>query len=98
MPARDGAGPYGTGPVGRGLGPCGGSGQEPGNDQPFGMGMAHRWGRRFGNRHPRWGWRADPAYRAEDSETLWLQNRQNWLKEQLDAVTSELENRKKPSI
>jgi hypothetical protein len=27
-----------------------------------------------------------------------LQNRQNWLKEQLDAVTSELENRKKPSI
>ncbi len=95
MPARDGTGPYGTGPVGRGLGPCSGNEQE--TAPQFGMGMAHRRGRRFGNHHPRWGWRANPAYRMEDSETLRLQNRQNWLKEQLDSITREIERRSKPA-
>ncbi len=93
MPARDGTGPYGTGPVGRGLGPCGGSGQEPGNDQPFGMGMAHRRGRRFQNRQPCWGLR---VYTPEEEVRL-LQNRQNWLKEQLDSITREIERRSKPA-
>jgi hypothetical protein len=96
MPARDGTGPYGTGPTGRGFGPCGGNEQE--FDQQFGMGLAHRRGQRFGNRHPRRGWRAGSTYRAEDGETLRLQNRQNWLKEQLDAVTRELDQRNKTSI
>lgn len=99
MPARDGTGPYGNGPVGRGLGPCGGNEQELGNNQQFGMGMANRWGqRRFGNRHPRRGRRANTEYSAADSEILDLQDRQNWLKDQLDAVTREIENRNKPTV
>jgi hypothetical protein len=77
MPARDGTGPYGSGPVGRGLGPCGENGQEPVNDQSFGMGMAHRRGQRFWKRQPRWGWRAYPP----EEEMRVLQNQQNWLKE-----------------
>ncbi len=99
MPARDGTGPYGTGPVGRGLGPCGGNEQQFGDNQQFGMGRANRWGqRRFGNRHPRWGWRANTVSNAADSEIQNLQDRQNWLKDQLDAVTREIENRNKPSV
>lgn len=95
MPARDGTGPYGTGPVGRRLGPCFRDEQE--YDQPFGMGRAHRWGGRFGNRRPRWGWGAGFFYRDAESEFQVLQDRQNWLKEQLDAVTREIESRSKPS-
>ncbi len=99
MPARDGTGPYGTGPVGRGLGPCGGNEQQFGDNQQFGMGRANRWGqRRFGNRHPRWGWRANTVSNAADSEIQNLQDRQNWLKDQLDAVPREIENRNKPSV
>lgn len=93
MPARDGTGPYGTGPVGRGFGPCGGNGQEFVNDQPFGMGMAHRRGRRFWNRQPHRGLEAN----TPEEEMSLLQNRQTWLKEQLDAVTSAIEHRSKPS-
>lgn len=95
MPARDGTGPYGTGPAGHGFGPCGGS--ETTYDQQFGMGRAHRWGRRFGNRQG-WGRRVNPAYHAADSEIQSLQNRLHWLKEQLDSVTRELEERSKPSM
>lgn len=95
MPLKDGTGPFGTGPVGRRLGPCSGSEQE--YDQQFGLGMAHRRGRRFGNRYLRWGGRPAPAFREEESEMVWLQNRQNWLKEQLDAVTHEIERRNTPS-
>lgn len=103
MPARDGTGPFGTGPVGRGLGPCRGNVQGFGYDQQFGMGMANRWGqRRFGNRPPRWGWGASAADNAADyaadSEIQYLQNQQNWLKDQLDAVTREIEERTKPSV
>jgi len=101
MPGRDGTGPFGNGPVGRRLGPC--FGNEPGYDQPFGFGMARRWGRRFGfgygygYRRPWQNWRADVPYRDEESDIQALQNQQNWLKEQLDAVTHEIENRQKPS-
>ncbi len=93
MPARDGTGPFGTGPVGRGLGPCAGNGQETGFDQPFGMGMAHRRGRRHGSRGPRWGRNAW----TDIDEQQALKNRQNWLKEQLDAVTHQIEELDKPA-
>ena len=96
MPARDGTGPYGTGPVGRGLGPCGGKAQE--TDQQFGMGMAHRRGRRFGNRHPRWGCRENAANNAvHNSEILSLQSRQSWLQEQLAMISRRIEALSKPS-
>ena len=93
MPARDGTGPYGTGPIGRGFGSCGRGEQAAGNDQPFGMGRAHHRGRRFQNRQPHTGWRAS----TPEEEMRLLQNRQTWLREQLDAVTSEIENRSKPA-
>lgn len=92
MPARDGTGPFGTGPVGRGFGPCGGNEQEFGDNQQFGMGMANRWGqRRFGNRHPRWGRRANTAYHDADSEIQSLQNQQSWLQEQLAMISRRIE-------
>lgn len=93
MPARDGTGPYGTGPVGRGLGPCGGIDQEPIYGQPYGMGMAYRRGRRFSNWQPGWGWRAMPAVDEKQA----LQARQSWLKEQLDAITRRIEELNTPS-
>jgi hypothetical protein len=86
MPARDGTGPVGTGPVGRRLGPC--SEFEYENSHPYGMGMAHRRGRRFGNWMPRWFWREN----TPNEEIQILQNRQRWLKEQMDAVSREIDN------
>ncbi len=93
MPARDGTGPFGTGPIGRGLGPCAGNAAEPGFDQPYGMGIAYRRGRRRGNRGPRWGRNAW----ADIDEQQALKNQQNWLKEQLDAVTHRIEELTKPA-
>lgn len=92
MPARDGTGPYGTGPVGRRFGPCGENVQEPAYNQPFGLGMAHRRGWRCGNRQPGRGWKGNTTYNSVDSEIQNLHNRENWLKDQLDAVSRQIES------
>ncbi len=90
MPARDGTGPFGNGPIGRGLGPCGEGWQ--GNDQPFGLGLSNRRGRRFGNFSQRRGWWGNPNVPATDSQIQSLQNQQNWLKERLEIVTRKIED------
>jgi hypothetical protein len=87
MPARDGTGPTGSGPFGRGFGPCGDIKRERLDDQQPGMGMAHRRGRRFANRNPRWGLSANSA----DEEKQALHNRLDSLKKQLDEVMHRLE-------
>jgi hypothetical protein len=85
MPARNGTGPFGTGPVGRRFGPCQGNEQETVYGQPFGMGMAHRRGRRFDNQPPRW-----ETLTSIDEKQV-LQNRQNWLQEQLAIISRRIE-------
>jgi len=95
MPARDGTGPYGTGPVGRGLGPCGGNAQE--FNQQFGMGLGNRWGRRFGNRQLWRSRRVSANVFTEDSEIQSLQNRQSWLQGQLALISRRIEELSKPT-
>lgn len=93
MPGRDGTGPFGTGPVGRRLGPCGGVVDDPYYGRQFGMGMANRWGRRFGGWAPRWG----RGVITSDEEKQILQDQQSWLKNQLDEITRRMEQLDKPN-
>lgn len=71
MPNMDGSGPMGTGPLGRGLGPCG-SGQA-GWDR----------GRGFRRGGGRWDW----APFSADQESAFLEQRKSWLKRQLEAIS-----------
>lgn len=93
MPARDGTGPFGTGPSGRGLGPCRDTVAGSVDDLPYGMGMAYRRGRGGWGRRPRWG---RMPWTANDEQQV-LKNQQSWLKEQLDAVKQRLEDLTRPS-
>ena len=76
MPARDGTGPNGTGPYGRGLGPCG-SGQ-----------AARGRGRGFFGARPGWGFRQGEIPTADEKEIL--EQRKNWLQTQLDTINQTL--------
>ena len=80
MPGYDGKGPEGTGPIGRGLGPCG-----EGNAQGQGGGLGFRRGMRRG---PRGFWRHGPF--SSDKEAL--THKKTWLERELDAVKSQLSN------
>lgn len=78
MPRYDKTGPLGTGPIGRGMGPCGG-------------GQAAGWGRGRGFRHgggrgP--GWMSNP-YSSED-ERQSLEQQKGWLEEQITVITQRL--------
>ncbi len=76
MPGRDGTGPLGTGPNGRGLGPCGGG-------SPMGRGRRGFFGRGAGF------WRT--AYPADLETQRWtLEDQKSWLERQLDAIKSRL--------
>ncbi|HCU57421.1 MAG TPA: hypothetical protein DF984_04205 [Anaerolineaceae bacterium] len=79
MPGYDGTGPEGTGPIGRGLGPCGG-GNVPGRGG--GLGFQRGW-----RRGPRGFWRSG-MFRA-DQQTL--THEKAWLERELDAVKSQLD-------
>jgi hypothetical protein len=78
MPGYDGKGPDGTGPIGRGLGPCG-------DGTPrFGRGFfGFRAGRRGGRRGFWW-----PQQGVSDKDSLKSEKR--WLEQQLNAVNTRL--------
>jgi len=78
MPGYDGTGPEGTGPIGRGLGPCG-EGQPQGRGA--GMGLRRGW-----RRGPKGFWRSG-MFRADKQS---LTHEKAWLKRELDAVNTQL--------
>lgn len=83
MPGMDKTGPFGTGPMGRGMGPCrGGLASQRG----AGRGMGRGFGRNGG-----FGWRSTPEVSAEEEKSL-LEERKNWLKAQVEAVEKQLES------
>lgn len=79
MPGRDATGPFGTGPLGRGLGPCGGGGAYRGRGFGFGRG----WGFSRG-----WG----SGFQAPVNETEVLKDQKSWLEQQLAAIAKRLED------
>jgi len=81
MPRMDGNGPFGTGPVGRGLGPCGG-----GNAGSMGIQSAGR-GFRRGRKA---GWNLPSAPRSPAEEKSRIEQRKDWLQRQIDALAEQL--------
>jgi len=82
MPRMDRTGPLGTGPIGRGLGPCAG-------------GQAG-WGRGRGFRQGGWyGWGMMPTPPSPDSEKGFLEQQKVWLERQLATLTQRLQNLEK---
>jgi hypothetical protein len=68
MPGMDNTGPFGTGPVGRGMGPCrGGLAHQQEDGRAMGRGF-----RRGGGP----GWRSTPTVSAEEEQTF-LEQRKN---------------------
>jgi hypothetical protein len=78
MPDEDKTGPFGTGPIGRGLGPCG-SGQ-PGWGRGRGLGYGGRRGR----------YTTPVAFSAEEEKHL-LEQQKSWLERQLAAIVQRLQ-------
>lgn len=83
MPGYDGMGPQGTGPNGRGLGPCG---QESARTRWDFLGL--RRGRLGRGRGFRW-FSSIPSNEKEDLET-----EKRWLKEQLNAIDERIDQLK----
>lgn len=75
MPGFDRTGPFGTGPIGRGRGPCGGGGA-------FGRGRF--WGRGG------FGWGYYPQEITPEDEKSYLENRKGWLESELEAIARKL--------
>ena len=79
MPGMDRTGPLGTGPIGRGLGPCGG-------------GQAG-WGRGRGfRRGGGMGWDMVPATLSPEDEKKYLEQRKVWLESQLSTIKQTLQD------
>jgi len=81
MPGYDGKGPQGTGPFGRGMGPCGQGGTSP--RQRF-LSFRRGWRGRGGGF--RW-FQPFPTIEKEDLET-----EKNWLNERLDAINRRIDD------
>ena len=79
MPRRDATGPFGTGPVGRGLGPCGGGDAYRGRGFGFGRG----WGFSCG-------W--TPGFQEPLDEKEVLKDQKSWLEQQLDVIAKRLKD------
>lgn len=77
MPRYDGTGPMGTGPIGRGMGPCGGG-------QPRGR------GRGFGRGNVGWGMGQVVEPKPETKESM--EQRKSWLENQLAAISQQLQD------
>lgn len=85
MPQMDGTGPFGTGPIGRGLGPCGG-------------GYAGRFFRNRGRgfwQSGRFLWNPMIPLSPEEEIHL-LEQEKNWLERQIDAINKRLLNIRRP--
>ena len=87
MAGIDKTGPFGTGPIGRGMGPCGG-GLASQRSNGMGMGRGFRRGGGCGGR-------STPIVSADEEKTL-LEERKNWLKAQVEAIEKQLESLNKP--
>jgi hypothetical protein len=102
MPAGDGTGPMGQGPMtGRGAGYCAGY-DAPGYVNPVrgcgrGLGFRRGWGRGWGRGRgygmgpawgpsPAWGYASYPVPPAPEQEVDALRTQAQWLREQLDAI------------
>jgi hypothetical protein len=85
MPARDGTGPRGTGPIGRGLGPCGagmrGYGRVPFGWRGYGRGYAAG---------PGWGFRESVRTEDPKAEGEWLTAVKDGLRDELARVKARL--------
>ena len=80
MPGFDGTGPFGTGPYGRGLGPCGGGVNGPRVGRYFprmGMGYGRRGGMGY---YP-----AAPAISPEDEKAA-LARQEELLKQEMEYI------------
>ncbi len=78
MPGLDKTGPLGTGPIGRGLGPCRGSGLAG-----WGGGRGFRRGGGMG-----WGMMSMPF--TPDEQKGFLTRQKKWLESQVDAINKQL--------
>jgi hypothetical protein len=91
MPRFEGTGPFGQGPMGRGLGPCGAGGRSgfaPGRGQGFCRFDTFR----SGWNQPRWGWGfGGGGFNAPPNEAEALKQEAAYLQEQLDAVQKRLD-------
>jgi hypothetical protein len=87
MPGMDKTGPFGTGPMGRGMGPCGGG---LASQRGFGRGMGRGFRRGGGP-----GWCSTLTISSEEEKAL-LEQQKSWLKSQVEAVEKQLENLSKP--
>jgi hypothetical protein len=83
LPGMDKTGPFGTGPVGRGMGPCGGGFTY---QRGGGWGMGRGFRRGCGP-----GWRSTAVCSVEEEKTL-LEQQKNQLKVQIEAVDKQMEN------
>lgn len=81
MPGMDGTGPFGSGPNGRGMGPCGGGSDWLG----YGRGRGNRRGRGFG-----WGFAQQPV--NPEIEKSALAQRKAWLESQLNVINEQLKD------
>jgi len=73
MPGFDGTGPNGTGPVGKGLGPCGSGDRTATGGRGF-----RRGGRGLG-------WFRSAAYTPENEEKA-LEQQKSWIESRLEAL------------
>jgi hypothetical protein len=87
MPEMDKTGPYGTGPIGRGGGPCG-------SGIAFQRGGLWEKSRRFWH-HRRPGWCFFSELPVEEEKSF-LEKQKSWLKARIDAIDKELEKFNQP--
>jgi hypothetical protein len=79
MPGFDRTGPLGTGPIGRGLGPCRGGG------------LAGRGGGRGFRRGGGLGWNMAPTVVSPEEQKGFLTQQKEWLESQVDAINKQLD-------
>jgi hypothetical protein len=91
MPFRDHTGPWGTGPIGRGDGPC--------REEVHAAEGGHWYPRRRGFNRRGWPGRGFcfPTELSPEEEKRVLQRQQEWLQERMDLVKSRLEQLEQPS-
>ncbi len=76
MPWRDGTGPFGTGPVGRRMGPCGYS-------RSYGFGPGRGWRRG-------WYWQNPVQTVAPEEERKILENQKEFLLRELEEIKRQI--------